>query len=136
MTNLWEKNKNVVIHYMNLSQLRRYRLNFEKFPYYNDQNNGIALFDLIASFVGAYLLDISFNLSKRLPLCKTNKQLVYYLLVIPFGIIIHHIIAHLRSRKLFPEEITYLNKKIFSLQPNIYHLLLLILILYIMNLCT
>lgn len=121
---------------MNLSELRRYRLNFEQFPYYNDKNNGIALFDLITSFLGAYLLDKWFNLSKRLPLCKTNKQLVYYLLVIPFGIIIHHIIAHLRDKKLFPEEITYLNKKIISLQPNIYHLLIFILILYIINLCS
>lgn len=121
---------------MNLSELRRYRLNFEKFPYYNDKNDGIALFDLTVSFIGAYLLDKLFNLSKRLPICKNNKELVYYLLVIPFGIIIHHIIAHLRSKTIFPEEITYLNKKIISLQPNIYHLLLIILILYIVNLCS
>jgi len=120
---------------MNLSNLRRYRLNFEKYPYYNNQNDGIALFDLITSFVGAYLLEKMFNLSKRLNLCNKNKQLVYYLLVIPFGIIVHHIIAHIRSIKLFPEEITFLNKKIFSLKPNIYHLLLVILIVYIVNLC-
>jgi hypothetical protein len=120
---------------MNLSNLRRYRLDLETFPIYNDQNRGIALFDLITSFIGAYLLDKFFNLSKRLPLCKTNKRLVYYLLVIPFGIIVHHILAHLRSMKLFPEEFTYLNKKIMSLQPNIYHLLLFVLIIYIINVC-
>lgn len=121
---------------MNLSELRRYRIDLENSPYYNDQNRGIALFDLTVSFIGAYLLDIWFNLSQKIPLCNKNKRLVYYLLVIPFGIIVHHIIAHLRSRKLFPEEITFLNRKIMSLQPNIYHLLLIILIIYIVNICT
>lgn len=120
---------------MDLSNLRRHRLDLETFPIYNDQNKGIALFDLIISFIGAYLLDKIFNLSKILPLCKNNKRLVYYLLVIPFGIIVHHILAHLRSMKLFPDEFTYLNKKIMSLQPNIYHILLFILILFIMHMC-
>lgn len=120
---------------MNLSELRRYRLNFEKFPFYNNQSDGIALFDLTVSFIGAYLLDKLFNLSQKLNLCNKNKRFIYYLLVIPFGIIVHHIIAHIRSMKLFPEEFTYLNKKIMSLTPNIYHLLLIILIVYIVNLC-
>ena len=120
---------------MNLEKLRSYRLDLENYPYYNDKSVGIALFDLIVSFIGAYLLDISFDLSQKLQLCNQNKRLVYYLLVIPFGIIVHHIIAHLRSRKLFPEEITFLNKKIMTLKPNIYHLLLIVLIIYTFDKC-
>jgi len=132
---------------MNLADLRRYRLDLENYPYYNDKSVGIALFDLIVSFIGAYILEKWLDLSTRLPLCKKNKRIVYYLLVIPFGIIVHHIIAHLaklkrsfneghlRSKKIFPNEITYLNKKIISLQPNIYQFLLMILIIYIVNKC-
>jgi uncharacterized protein YacL len=119
---------------MNLTELRSYRLDLENFPYYNNKSTGMALFDLTISFISAFILEYYFNLSKIIPVCK-NKQMVYYLGIIPLGIIIHHIVAHLRSNVLFPEEITFLNKKIFTLKPNIYHLLLLILIIYIFNSC-
>ena len=119
---------------MDLDKLRKYRIDLEEYPYYNDNSIGIALFDVITAFLGAFIADKMFNLSKYVPLCK-NKILTYYLLVIPFGIIIHHIIAHIRSKKLIPEEITYLNRKLFSLKLNIYHLLILLLIMYIVKSC-
>lgn len=125
---------------MNIEKLRIYRIDLEKFPYYNNNNIGIALFDVVTAFLGAYVLDKLFNLSNVIPICK-NKTFIYYLLVIPFGIIVHHIVAHIRSfgkqdsKFLFPEEITHLNKKLFSLTPNIYHVLILLLLIYIINQC-
>ena len=124
---------------MDLVELRKYRLDLEKYPYYNDKNTGIALFDVITAFLGAYIVDKIFNLSEYIIFCK-NKEFIYYLLVIPFGIVVHHILAHINSvqkgeRLLFPEEITYLNKKLFSLSPNIYHGIILILLIYVVNVC-
>lgn len=122
---------------MNLSDLRKYRLDLENPPFYNNINNGIALFDLIVSFIGAYILDKTFNLRNTITFCK-NKKTIYYLLVIPFGILVHHIIAHIRSfptKKIFPDEITTLNRKLFSMPLNIYHILLLILIIIIFKSC-
>lgn len=125
---------------MDLSYLRSFRLDLETFPYYNNKSNGIAIFDLLTAFGGAYILDKLLSLPKYIPFCK-NKRYIYYLLVIPFGIIVHHIIAHIRSIQnrdknlLFPQEMTYLNKKLFSLKLNVYHILLIILLYYIINTC-
>lgn len=124
---------------MDLAELRKYRLDLENFPYYNDRNIGIALFDVVTAFLGAYILDNLFNLSKYIPVCK-NKRTVYYLLVIPFGILTHHVLAHINSlqrgeRFIFPEEMTFLNKKLFSLTPNIYHFVLILLVLHTVNVC-
>jgi len=124
---------------MNIAELRKHRLDIESFPFYNDKNIGIALFDVTTAFLGAFLLDKFFNFSNTLSFCK-NKQFVYYLLVIPFGILVHHLIAHFNSFQkgeffVFPNEITYLNKKLFSLTLNVYHFLLIILIIYIFNIC-
>lgn len=120
---------------MNLEDIRKYRIQFESLPIYNDQNVGIALFDLIISFIGAWILDISFNASSYVPICK-NKRVIYYLLVIPFGIIVHHLIAHMRSYpKIIPDEFTYLNKKLFTLEFNRYHLFMVILLYTIIRSC-
>jgi hypothetical protein len=117
---------------MDIQQLRNYRLNLEKYPFYNNKSDGIALFDLILSFVGAYILDITFKLSNKLPVNnKQYKQYIYYLLVIPVGILVHHLIAHYRARSLIPQEITFLNKKLFSLEFNIYKILIIILLIAI-----
>lgn len=119
---------------MDLVELRKYRLDFEEFPYYNSKSVGIALFDVITAFLGAWILDRMFNLSNYLPFCK-NKTYIYYLLVIPFGIVVHHAIAHYQSKTWIPQEMTYLNKKLFSLKPNIYHLFVFLLIAYIVKSC-
>ena len=110
---------------MNISELRKYRINFEN-NYINANSDGIALFDTLITFLVAYILDYYFKLSNKLP--GKNKVQTYYLLIIPFGIIVHHIFAHLQQNTWFPTEFTYLNKKIFSMELNIYKLLLFILL--------
>lgn len=124
---------------MNITDLRKYRIDIESIPIYNENSSGIALFDLTASFIGAIILDVLFGASNVVPVCK-NKILIYYLLVIPFGIIIHHIFAHIKAlvnKKplLFPEEITFLNKKLFSLDFNIYQVLIGVLMLLTLRSC-
>ena len=120
---------------MNIQEIRKHRIQFEKYPFYNDKSEGMALFDLILSFVGAFILDYTFDISSYLP-CK-NKKYIYYLLVIPLGIIIHHIVAHINSNfsVLFPPEITFLNKALFSREINIYKLLILLNIMVIIVMC-
>lgn len=120
---------------MEIAELRKYRIQLEQLPFFNDKSEGIALFDLILSFVGAFLLDKLFNLSKYLP-CN-NKRVVYYLLVIPFGIIVHHIVAHIQSNfsVLFPQEITFLNKHLFNKEFNVYKVLVLINLILIFIFC-
>lgn len=61
-----------------INYLRSFRLNV-------NGGRGIAMFDLFSAFFGAFLLDKYFDLSKKL---SVNYKL-YYLLVIPIGIISH-----------------------------------------------
>jgi len=110
---------------MDIQQLRKYRIEFEE-PYFNDQGLGIALFDTILTFLAAYILEKSFKLSEKLP--GKNKLQTYYLSIIPLGIIIHHLSAHMQQMVLFPKEITFLNNKIFSLELNIYKLIVVIML--------
>lgn len=120
---------------MNITELRKYRIQFEQLPFYNNKNNGIALFDLILSFIGAFLIEFLFNISRFLP-CK-NKLIVYYLLVIPFGIIIHHIFAHIQTgfSVLLPDEITFLNRKLFNREFNVYKILIILNLILIVLVC-
>lgn len=108
---------------MEIENVRKYRIQLDNLPFFNNESRGIALFDIILLFVTAFVLDYSFNLSS-LVRCK-NKIEMYYLLVIPITILFHHIMAHIKSGTLIPEEITFLNKKLFSLELNIYKLLVL-----------
>lgn len=90
-----------------IQTLRKYRL------------GGIALFDLISSFIGAYILDYYFDLSYVLfgKLTK-NFKVVYYLSIIPIGVITHIV---------FSQE-TFLNKQLFSPDINIYKILMILII--------
>ena len=115
---------------MNIQELRKYRINLEE-DFLNDKSNGIALFDTIITFITAYIINYYFKLSNKLP--GKNKIQTYYLLIIPFGILVHHISAHIQQQVWFPEEFTYLNKKIFSFELNIYKLLVFILIFISFN---
>ena len=110
---------------MDITELRKYRFQFES-PVINNESKGIALFDLIGTFLVAYLLDKYYlKLSK-------NKLYAYYLSVIPFGILVHHVIAHIRANNFFnPIEFTFLNKKIFNGELNIYKILLIVLVYFI-----
>ena len=113
---------------MVIEELRKYRINLEE-SFFNDKSNGVALFDTLITFIAAYGLNYYFKLSNKLP--GKNKIQTYYLLIIPFGILIHHIFAHIQQQAWFPTEFTYLNKKIFSTELNIYKLLVFILLFII-----
>lgn len=101
---------------MDINSLRKYRIQLNPYDngfFYNDVNYGISLFDLLSAFLGAYLLDYFFKFSNYFK----NKQ-VYYLSVIPFGILFHY--AY--------NTPTFLNKQLFSTSFNIYKLILLIIL--------
>jgi len=105
-----------------IQEFRKYRVQLSE-PYFNQNSRGIALFDTTITFLTAYILDYYFNLSSNLP--GKNKQQSYYLLVIPFGIIIHHLVLYFKQS---PGEITFLNKQIFSTEINIYKLIVIIML--------
>ena len=101
-----------------INMLRKYRIHI------NDKSNGIALFDLISSFIGAYLLDYFFNISNTLfgniVKNKNYVKIVYYLSIIPIGVIFHI---------LFKQK-TFLNTQLLNdSNLNIYKIIVLILII-------
>ena len=99
-----------------MNSLRKYRIDIEHPPFLNSDNTGIALLDLIFSFIGAYILDKFFNIS----IYFKNKT-VYYLSIIPIGIIFH-LIFH---------QNTFLNNKLISSSFNIYHIIIIIIFISI-----
>lgn len=93
-----------------IQRLRQYRL------------GGIALFDLIGSYIAAYILDYFFNLSYIMFGSFTkNYRIIYYLSIIPIGIITHI---------LFSQK-TFLNTQLFSPEFNIYKIIVLSIIIAI-----
>lgn len=94
-----------------ISTLRKYRiqLHTQQFGYFNDQGVGIALFDLLATFIVAYILEGIVLQYIRLP------RITYYLLLIPLGVLVH----------IITDQQTFLNSQLFSSptqQINIYQL--------------
>jgi hypothetical protein len=78
------------------------------------------MFDLAGTFIIAYALDYYFNVWKFLGAYFKNPRMVYYLLLIPFGVVIH---------KLFVKNETFLNSKLFSKELNIYKILLFVMLM-------
>jgi hypothetical protein len=70
----------------------------------------IAMFDLIASYLGMFILDYLFGVSKFIP--GANPQQVYYLLTIPIAVLAHLAVG----------QRTTLNSQLFSPEFNIYKL--------------
>jgi hypothetical protein len=98
---------------MDFSEIRKYRI------------DGIALFDLFTAFFGTFLLDYFFNISNLFNKYSSSPKIVLYLLVIPFGILVHLTIS----------QSTFLNTQLFNNDINIYKILLIInIILIIQNL--
>lgn len=95
-----------------MDNLRKFRLDLGDFPFLNSNSHGIALFDLIGTFMIAYLFEKYFNFIPRK---------IYYASLIPLGVIIHYII----------NQNTFLNSKLLNNNFNIYKMLFLGLILYI-----
>ncbi len=105
-----------------IQELRKYRVQLSE-PYFNSENMGISVFDVAVTFVTAIVIDYYFKLSSKLP--GKNKMQTYYLSIIPLGIVVHHLLAHIQQMVLIPDEITFLNKKIISLELNVYKVILL-----------
>lgn len=98
-----------------ISELRQYRIKLDSTTeFLNTQGKGIALFDLIGTFIIAYFLYESFLKSVNLPI----KKEIFYLSLIPIGILIHGII----------KQDTFLNIKLMEENINIYKIILVIII--------
>ncbi len=96
-----------------ISNLRLFRINIET-PnvLFNRYGYGISLFDLIGTFIIAYMLE-NFILQK----IKIQKK-TYYLSLIPIAILSH----------LLVNQDTFLNKSLYTKSLNIYHIILFIII--------
>ena len=104
---------------MSVEELRKYRLELDPLEsgfMFNADSKGIALFDLISAFLGAYLLDTFLGLSPKLGMSKAS----YYFSVIPVGVLVH---------LLFNQK-TYLNKKLFSMNSGLVYKIILAVILW------
>lgn len=96
---------------MDITNLRKYRITLQP-PSFNSNNEGIALFDLSLTFIIAYILE-----PYLLPHIKINKQ-VYYLMLIPIGIVVH----------ILTKQDTFLNKQLFNETINIYKIIIIIIL--------
>lgn len=95
---------------MDIQEVRKYRIQLSA-PFFNKESKGIALFDLVLSFVGAYILNYLFNVSRYIP--GGNKLETYYVLVVPIGIIAH----------ILTSQDTFLNKQVLSSEMNGYKII-------------
>lgn len=89
-----------------LKNIRRYRFVLEP-PFFNNTGYGIALFDFIATFFIAWLLETT--ILPNIQLSRTG----YYLSLIPLGIVIHKL----------TNQNTFLNTKLFDREVNIYKIM-------------
>ena len=97
---------------MDITKLREHRILLEP-PFYNSYGNGIALFDLISTFIVAYLIEPDI-----LPYLKITR-LAYYLLLLPLGVIVHII---------FKQD-TFLNKQLNPYTSmNIYKIIMIVIL--------
>jgi membrane-associated HD superfamily phosphohydrolase len=87
-----------------INQLRKYKLS-------TDQNNGIAIFDLVLTFAIAFALDYFFKLHSYFPGKTDQKKLIiYYSLFLPLGILAH---------KLSGVD-SFLTNQLFNKDLNVY----------------
>ena len=101
---------------MDIQQLRQYRFTLEP-PFLNSLGQGIALFDFISTFIIAYIVEPYLR-----PYLKISKT-AYYLMLIPLGIISH----------IFTKQDTFLNKQLFSNSFNLYKLVIIIILFYLIQ---
>lgn len=94
-----------------IQNLRRYRFVLEP-PFFNNVGYGIALFDLILTFLIARILE-----PVVLPYLKLTRA-AYYLLLIPFGILVH----------LLTKQPTFLNNQVFNKSLNLYKIIIIIIV--------
>jgi len=94
-----------------IQNLRQYRVVLEP-PFFNNVGYGIALFDLISTFLIARIIE-----PFLLPYLKLTRT-AYYLLLIPFGIVVHSLI----------NQPTFLGKQLFNKSINLYKIIIVIII--------
>jgi hypothetical protein len=68
---------------MSLDKLRSYKLT----P--NLAGEGIVLFDLVLTFVGAFVLDYYFKLHQKLPGLPHKQYILFYGSLVPLGVLAH-----------------------------------------------
>jgi len=99
-----------------ISNIRQYRIKLDSTDeFLNNQGKGISLFDLIGTFIVAYILESYVTL-----FLKINKD-TYYLSLIPLGILTHY----------FTKQDTFLNGRLLNNEINIYKILLVVLLYYL-----
>jgi uncharacterized membrane protein YbjE (DUF340 family) len=96
---------------MDISNLRKYRITLQPLAF-NSNNEGIALFDLISTFLVGFILE-----SYIRSYIKISK-LAYYLLLLPIGVIVH----------LLTNQDTFLNKQLFNNSVNIYKIIMIVIV--------
>lgn len=94
-----------------ITQLRNYRIKFES-PYFNDKRDGVAIFDLVGTFLAAYVIEM---ILYKVFDVQVNRK-IYYTMLIPLGIIVHKLL-HID---------TFLNNQLFSPYFNIYKAIIIV----------
>lgn len=99
-----------------MENIRRYRVELDNpSEFLNNQSKGISLFDLLGTFIVAYILE-----SYIINFFKINKD-TYYLSLIPVGILIHYL----------TKQDTFLNVHLMNNEINVYKVILFIILYYL-----
>lgn len=101
-----------------IMSMRDYRMQLES-PYFNSESKGIALFDLVGTFVIAWILEETLHVTRVLKITKT----LYYSSLVMLGVIVHILIG----------QPTFLNNKIFSIDFNIYKVMFVISLIFLLQ---
>ena len=101
-----------------ITKLRKYRILESPTTLYNSNSEGVAIFDLVSSIVGFYLVDLLLFSGQ---LFRTYGY-KYYASIIPLGVIVHLIL----------DQQTFLNKQLFSSELNIHKIIVAIVMVYLL----
>lgn len=101
-----------------ITYLRKYRILESPTNLYNIEGKGVAIFDLVSSIVGFYLIDLLLFKGK---LFQTYGY-KYYVSIIPLGIVFH----------LIFNQQTFLNKQLFSYELNMHKIIVAIVMIYLL----
>lgn len=101
-----------------MESIRRYRIKLDGLSsgeFLNSESKGISLFDLIGTFIIAYVVEPYIT-----TFLKINRN-TYYLSLIPLGILIHYV----------TNQNTFLNIHLENNDINIYKVILIIILYYL-----
>lgn len=88
-------------------------------------DQGIALFDLSSAFLGAYFLQENFHLAEKLPVKESEQIHLYYLLVLPLGVLFHY----------FFKVDSFLSRELQSPGTNTYKMIFIVICILILKSC-